>query len=107
MDTVSFLLASLSVYLLARSIWLVVQFNRCMPELWILLEARERPQRVCELHTDAWSNLPAARYLYDNIDFEVSEIRELKLTLKHLHRSAITHLLLFMVIATATVAAWL
>ena len=92
MDTVSFLLASLSVYL---------------PELWILLEARERPQRVCELHTDAWSNLPAARYLYDNIDFEVSEIRELKLTLKHLHRSAITHLLLFMVIVTATVAAWL
>ncbi len=34
------------------------------------------------INTNAWSNLSAARYLYDNIDFEVPEIRELKLTLK-------------------------
>jgi hypothetical protein len=107
MNTISFLLAALSIYLLVKSTRLVVHFNRRMPELWNLLGAKGRPHRVRELNTDAWSNLPAARYLYDNIDFEVPEIRELKLTLKQLHRSAITSLLLFMGSATATVAVWL
>ena len=107
MDTTSFLLAALSVVLLVRSTRLVVSFNRRMPELWKLLETRERSQRVRELDTDAWSNLPAARYLYDDIDCENPEIRELKLTLKQLHRSAISSLLLFMAVATVAVAVWL
>ncbi len=107
MDMIFFLLAALSAFLLVKSTRLVVHFNRRMPELWSLLEAMERSHRVRELHTDAWTNLPAARYLYDNIDFEIPEIRELKLTLKKLHRSAITNLLLFMVIATAAVVALL
>jgi hypothetical protein len=107
MDTICFLLAALSVFLIVNSIRLVVQFNRRMPELWSLLEARERSHRVRELHTSAWSNLPAARYLYDNTDFEDPEIRELKLNLKQMHRSAITNLLLFMTVATAAVTAWL
>ena len=107
MDTIVFLLAALSVFLLVKSTRLVVHFNRRMPELWNLLEASERSHRVRELHTNAGSNLPAARYLYDNTDFEVPEIRELKLNLKQMHRSAITNLLLFMAIATAAVVAWL
>lgn len=107
MDAIVFLLAGFSVYLLVRSIGLVVHFNRRMPELWNLLEARGLSQRVREVHTDVWSNLPAARYLYDDRDCEVPEIRELKLALKRLHRSAITNLLLFMVVSTATVAVWI
>ena len=90
-----------------KSIRLVVHFNQRMPELWSLLEVRERSHRVRELHPNAWSTLPAARYLYDDLDFEIPDIRELKLTLKQLHRSAITNLLLFMVIVTAAVFAWL
>ena len=107
MDAISFFLAALSVYLLGKSALLVVRFNRRMPELWRLLEVSERSHRVREVHTDAWSNLPAARYLYNDNDFEIPEIRELKLTLKRLHRSAITNLLLFMVVSTAAVAVWL
>ncbi len=107
MDTIFYLLAALSIFLLVKSARLVVHFNRRMRALWSLLEARERSHRVRELHTDARSNLPAARYLYDNIDFEDPEIRELKLTLKQLHRSAITNLFVFMAIATAAVAVWL
>jgi hypothetical protein len=107
MDTIFLLLAVLSVYLLVKSICLVVSFNRRMPELWNLLETSERSHRVRKIHIEAWSNLPAARYLYDNTDFEVPEIRELKLALKRLHRSAITNLLLFMVTSTAAVLVWL
>ena len=107
MNTISFLLATLSIYLLVKSTRLVVHFNRRMPELRNLLAAKGRPHRVHELNTDTWSNLPATRYLYDNVDFEIPEIRELKLTLKQLHRSAIRNLLLFMASATATLAVWL
>jgi hypothetical protein len=107
MDTLFFIFAALSAYLLVKSIRLVVHFNRRMPELWNLLEARDRSHRVRVLHTEAWSNLPAARYLYDNSDFDVPEIRELKLALKQLHRSSITNLLLFMATSTAAVAVWL
>ncbi len=82
MNTISFLLAALSIYLLVISARLVVHFNRRMPDSWNLLGAQGRPHHVRELNTNAWSNLSAARYLYDNIDFEVPEIRELKLTLK-------------------------
>ena len=74
-----------------------------MPESWKLLEARDRSHRVRELDT-GWSNLPVARYLYDNVDLEDPEILELKLTLKQLHRSAISSLLLFMASSTASVA---
>ena len=106
MDGIALLLTAVSAGLLVHATRLVVRFNRRMPELWQLLEARHA-HRVRELRNEARSNVPAARYLYDRIDFEDSEIRELKLVLKQQHRSAILSLLLFMVVATATMAAWL
>ena len=102
---ISLLLVAVSVALLVHATRLVVRFNRRMPELWKLLEGTGRSHRVRELRDDVWSNLPAARYLYDNVDFEEPEIRVLKLELKQMHRSAISNLLLFMVVATATGAA--
>ncbi len=107
MDGIALLLTAASAGLLVHATRLVVRFNRRMPELWQLLEARQRVHRVRELRDEARSNLPAARYLYDRVDFENPEIRELKLVLKQQHRSAILSLLLFMVVATAAMAAWL
>ncbi len=106
MDGISLIFAVVSVGLLVHATRLIVRFNRRMPELWELLGARERTYRVRELRDEARSNLPAARYLYDSVDFEDPEIRELKLALKQLHRSAISSLLLFIAAATATLAAW-
>ena len=76
-----------------------------MPELWSRLAVRGKSQRVRELRVG--SNLPAARYLYNDVDCDDSEIRELKRALEHLHRSAIAHLLIFMVVATAAASVWL
>ena len=106
MDGIALLLTAVSAGLLMHATRLVVRFNRRMPELWQLLEARQRAHRVRELRDEARSNLPAARYLYDSVDFEDPEIRTLKLVLKQ-QRSAILSLLLFMVVATAAMAAWL
>ncbi len=107
MDGIALVLTAVSAGLLVHATRLVVRFNRRMPELWQLLEARQRVHRVRELRDEAPSNVPAARYLYDRIDFEEPEIRALKLVLKQQHRSAILSLLLFIVVATATMAAWL
>ena len=84
----------------------VVRFNRRMPELWQLLEDGGRSDRVRELRDDVWSNLPAARYLYDSVDFEDPQIRALKLALKQMHRSAISQLLVFPTLVIAAVAIW-
>ncbi len=107
MDGISLILDAISAGLFVHATRLIVRFNRRMPELWELLGARERAHRVRELRDEVRSNLPAARYIYDSVDFEDPEIHELKLTLKQLHRSAILSLLLFIAVATATVAAWL
>ncbi len=107
MDATLWLLAAISAVLLVRASAMIVRFNRRMPELWQLLETKDRSRRVRELTDNIWYNLPAARYLYDEVDFEDPEIRGLKLTLMRMHRAAISSLLMFIVSSTATVAAWL
>ncbi len=87
----------------ARMVWRLTLCAR-MPELWRLLENKGRRHRVRELRDEPRSNLPSTKYLYDEVDFDESDIREMKLTLKLMHRSAIRSVLLFGVVITATIA---
>lgn len=89
---------------LGRGATLVWRLNARMPELWQLLKNKGRRHRVSELRDQSRSNLPSTKYLYDEVDFDDSNIRELKWTLKVLHRSAILSLSLFGVVITATTA---
>ena len=107
MDGISLILAMVSAGLLVHATRQIVRFNRRMPALWALLEARQRAHRVRALRDEARTNVPAARYLYDSVDFDDPEIRALKLALKQMHRSGILSLLLLIVVATATLAVWL
>ena len=50
-----------------RQVW---RFNVRMPELWRLLESKERAHRVRELRDEPRTNLPSAKYLYDEVDFD-------------------------------------
>lgn len=84
-----------------RQVW---RFNVRLPELWRLLESKGRAHRVRELHDEPRTNLPSAKYLYDEVDFDDRDIRELKLTLKAMHRNAILSLLFFGVVMTGTLA---
>ena len=73
-----------------------------LPELWRLLESKGRAHRVRELRDEPRTNLPSTKYLYDEVDFDDRDIRELKLTLKVMHRNAILSLLFFGVVMTQT-----
>ena len=95
---------ALNAALLVRCATMVWRFNARMPELWRLLENKGRSYRVRELRDEPRSNLPSTKYLYDEVDFDDSDIREMKLTLKVMHRSAIRSVLLFGVVITATIA---
>ncbi len=95
---------ALNAALLVRGARMVWRLNARMPELWRLLENTGRAHRVKELRDESRSNLPSTKYLYDEVDFDDSDIRELKLTLKLMHRSAIRSVLLFGVVITATIA---
>ena len=94
----------LNAALLVRCTRMVWRLNARMPELWRLLENKGRRHRVRELRDESRSNLPSTKYLYDEVDFDDSDIREMKLTLKVMHRSALLSLLLFGVVITATIA---
>ena len=82
-----------------RQVW---QFNVRFPELWHLLESKGRGHRVRELRDEPKTNLPSAKYLYNDVDFDDREIRELKLRLKAMHRNAILSLLFFGALMTVT-----
>ena len=95
---------ALNAALLVRGVRKVWRLNARMPELWRLLEHKGRRHRVRELVDEPRSNLPSTKYLYDEVDFDDSDIREMKLTLKVMHRSALLSLLLFGVVITVTIA---
>ncbi len=97
---------ALNAALLVRGATKVWRLTLCarMPELWQLLENKGRRHRVSELRDESRSNVPSTKYLYDGVDFDDSDIRKLKLTLKVVHRSAILSLSLFGLVITATIA---
>ena len=95
---------AVNALLLAGCVRQVWRFNVRMPELWRLLESKGRAHRVRELRDEARTNLPSTKYLYDDVDFDDSDIRALKLTLRAMHRNTILSLLLFGVVMTGTLA---
>ena len=99
------LAVALDVALFVLAVRLVWRFNARMPALWSLLEAKGRAQRVRELRDEPWSNLPSKGYLYNDVDFDDPEIRDLKLSLKVMHRNGILSLLAFIVVLTVTIPA--
>ena len=84
-----------------RQVW---RFNVRLPELWRLLESKGRAHRVRELHDEPRTNLPSAKYLYDEVDFDDRDIRELKLTLKGHATKCHFITLFFGVVMTGTLA---
>ena len=107
MDSITVLLSAVGAGLLLLAIFLVIRFNLRMSDLWRLLESKGRGERVHELRDSALTNLPSTRYLYNDVDFDDSEIRDLKRRLKRMHWLAIASLLAFGATATATIATWL
>ena len=89
-----------------RFVFYVVRLNGRMPELWALLEQMGRSDRVHEL-CDGWSNLPATRYLYNEVDCEAPEIEALKHALRADYRSAMRSISAFGVALLAAIIAGL
>ena len=97
-------LVALNAALFLGCVKLVWRFNVRMPELWQLLEDKGRAHRVREVHDEPRTNLLSTKYLYDEVDFDDRDVRELKLTLKVMHRVAVGSVLLFGVVITSTIA---
>ena len=95
---------ALNAALFVRCVILVWRFNVRMPELWRLLENKGRAHRVREVRDEPRTNMPAAKYLYDEVDFGDRDIRELKLTLKVMHSVGIVSILLVTVVMSGTIA---
>ncbi len=94
----------LNAALFLSCVKLVWRFNVRIPELWQLLKDKGRAHRVREVHDEPRTNLPSTKYLYDEVDFDDRDIRELKSTLKAMHRVAVGSVLLFGAVITSTIA---
>ena len=98
------LLVAVNVTVLVWCVRAVWRFNARMSELWRLLETKGRAHRVKELRDDPVTNLPPTKYLYNEVDFEDPDIRELKLTLKSMHQKGVGSILVFTAVVIGSMA---